>query len=82
MKEISRKCLIFPGSSPLIKSWKKLLLEVLNAYDDNDDYDDDDNDDDGDNDNDNDKSCHYTRIRTTLIMTSHCIGGVLVLFSF
>jgi len=29
MKEISRKCLIFPGSSPLIKSWKKSLLEVL-----------------------------------------------------
>jgi hypothetical protein len=51
MKEISRKCLIFPGSSPLIKSWKKLLVEVLNAYDD---------DDDDDNDNDNDKSCLYT----------------------
>lgn len=33
MKEISRKCLIFPGSSPLIKSWKKSLLEVLNACD-------------------------------------------------
>lgn len=30
MKEISRKCLIFPGSSPLIKSWKKSLLEVSN----------------------------------------------------
>lgn len=36
MKEISRKCLIFPGSSPLIKSWKKSLLEVLDACDDND----------------------------------------------
>lgn len=33
MKEISRKCLIFPGSSSLIKSWKKSLLEVLNACD-------------------------------------------------
>jgi len=36
MKEISRKCLIFPGSSPLIKSWKKSLLEVLDVCNDND----------------------------------------------